>query len=261
MNTKAIGFFDSGVGGISIWKAVQALLPFENTIYLADSKNAPYGSQSQERIIELSIKNTDKLIDLGVKIIIVACNTATTNAIEVLRARYKIPFIGIEPAIKPAILKSKNKNIGVLATKGTLSSTFFSDKTERISEDINLTEVIGQGLVTLIEANKIDSNEMEDLLKTYLQPMLKANIDYLVLGCTHYSALIPKIKTLLPPHISIIDSANAVAQQTQNILQEQGLNRAKNTLPSYHFLTNSSTETISTFIKNYPKASIEFLNF
>ena len=112
-NSQPIGFFDSGVGGTSIWKEVIQLLPMENSIYLADSKNAPYGEKSKKEIIDLSVKNTDKLLDMGCKIIVVACNTATTNAIKWLRANYDVPFIGIEPAIKPAALQSKTKSIGI----------------------------------------------------------------------------------------------------------------------------------------------------
>ena len=125
MNNNPIGLFDSGVGGTSIWKEIHQLLPYENTIYLADSLNAPYGNKSKEEIISLSIKNTELLLEKGCKIIVVACNTATTNAITVLRGRFRVPFIGIEPAIKPAALQSKSKSIGILATKGTLNSELF----------------------------------------------------------------------------------------------------------------------------------------
>ncbi|HAT63067.1 MAG TPA: glutamate racemase, partial [Flavobacteriaceae bacterium] len=133
-----IGIFDSGVGGTSIWKEIHTLLPFEDTIYLADSKYAPYGNRSKEEITALSIKNTEFLIAQGCKIIVVACNTATTNAIKVLRANYNIPIIGIEPAIKPAALKSKTKSIGILATKGTLSSELFHKTSEAFTNGIQL---------------------------------------------------------------------------------------------------------------------------
>src|SRR5690606_19929377 len=140
MNTQPIGLFDSGVGGTSIWKEIHSLLPHENTIYLADSKHAPYGSKSKENIIELSIKNTQYLVDRGCKIIVVACNTATTNAISILRDRFSIPIIGIEPAIKPAALKTKTKAIGILATQGTLSSTLFHQTTDLYSDCIEIVE-------------------------------------------------------------------------------------------------------------------------
>jgi glutamate racemase len=125
LQTKPIGLFDSGVGGTSIWKEIHALLPYENTLYLADSKHAPYGTKSEDEIIALSIKNTEFLIKRKCKMIVVACNTATTNAISILREKFDVPIIGIEPAIKPAALQTKTGSIGILATKGTLSSALF----------------------------------------------------------------------------------------------------------------------------------------
>lgn len=216
-----IGVFDSGIGGISIWKEIVQLLPLESTIYLADSKYAPYGEKSQDEITQLCIKNTEALIALGAKIIVVACNTATTNAIDYLRANYPIPFIGIEPAIKPAALQSKSKSIGILATKGTLNSRLFSNTSKRYTQEIKMIEVIGTGLVALIEQGEINSPETSALLTTYLTPMIEANIDYLVLGCSHYPFLFPILKELLPSHVTIIDSGEAVARQTKAILEQK----------------------------------------
>ena len=132
-NNFPIGIFDSGIGGTSIWKEIKTLLPNENTIYLSDSKNAPYGEKSKQNIIDLSIKNTEFLLQKNCKLIVVACNTATTNAIKVLREMYDIPFIGIEPAIRPAAFKTKTKKIGILATKGTLNSELFEKTSNTIS--------------------------------------------------------------------------------------------------------------------------------
>jgi glutamate racemase len=162
---KPIGLFDSGIGGTSIWKAIHHLLPNENTIYLADSKNAPYGQKSKQEIIDLSIKNTELLIEMGCKIIVVACNTATTNAIKELRLKYDIPFIGIEPAIKPAVHKSKTQTIGILATQGTLNSELFNKSLEQYHET-KFIEQIGHGLVQLIENGDINSAKMKQLLNT-----------------------------------------------------------------------------------------------
>ena len=192
-----IGIFDSGVGGTSIWRAIEAQMPLEHTLYLADSRNAPYGKKSKEAILGLCIKNTEFLIAAGAKIIVVACNTATTNAIDYLRKNYELPFIGIEPAIKPAALQTRTKSVGILATQGTLSSALFAKTSETFAKDVEVIEVIGTGLVELIESDQIDSPEMESLLMKYLTPMKAANIDHLVLGCSHYPYLIPKIKTLL----------------------------------------------------------------
>src|SRR5690606_39743053 len=189
-----IGVFDSGVGGSSIWQEIHKLLPLENIIYLADSKNAHYRNKSAEEITELSIKNTEKLLELGSKIIVVACNTATTNAISTLREKYDIPIIGIEPAIKPAALKTTSKSIGILATKGTLSSALFSKTAEEFRKEISVIEIIGEGLVTQIEAGNIDGPEMSSLLKKHTKPMIDANVDYVVLGCSHYPYIIPQLK-------------------------------------------------------------------
>ncbi|OOV29032.1 glutamate racemase [Flavobacterium sp. LM5] len=247
-NNQPIGIFDSGIGGTSIWKAIHELLPNEQTIYLADSKNAPYGQKTKAEIIALSMKNTEYLLTLGCKLIVVACNTATTNAIKELREKYKIPFIGIEPAIKPAALHSKTQTIGILATQGTLNSELFN-KTVEMYHDTKIIEQIGHGLVQLIESGNMNSPEMTQLLNEYLQPMINANIDYLVLGCSHYPYLIPQIKKILPPHIQIIDSGEAVAKQTQNVLNEKvGLSNLEKSFPVFY--TNTDPKVLDDILEN-----------
>jgi glutamate racemase len=237
-NNQAIGIFDSGIGGTSIWSAIHALLPNEKTIYLADSKNAPYGQKSKEEIVALSMKNTDFLLQMNCKLIVVACNTATTNAIQELREKYDVPFIGIEPAIKPAATHSKTQIIGILATQGTLNSALFNKTTEKY-QDTKIIEQVGHGLVQLIENGAINSPEMTELLHAYLTPMIEANIDYLVLGCSHYPYLIPQIQKILPAHIQIIDSGEAVAKQTQKLLRERiGFSSAQKSEPIFYTNTN-----------------------
>lgn len=252
--SSPIGVFDSGVGGSSIWQEIHKLLPFENTIYLADSKNAPYGNKSKAEITALSIKNTDKLLEFGCKIIVVACNTATTNAIETLRENYKIPIIGIEPAIKPAALQTNSKSIGILATKGTLSSALFSKTTQAFTKDIKVVEIIGEGLVTLIEAGKLESPEMITLLQKHTKSMIDAEIDFLVLGCSHYPYLIPQLKKILPENVKIIDSGEAVARQTKIVLQSLNLLRIQHSAPKLQFYTNSETATLKFLLKDYKES-------
>ncbi len=257
-----IGVFDSGVGGSSIWQEIHKLLPLEHTIYLADSKNAPYGNKTAEEITKLSIKNTEKLIQMGAKIIIVACNTATTNAIATLRKNYDIPIIGIEPAIKPAALQTTTKSIGILATKGTLSSALFSKTTREFTKDINVVEIIGEGLVPLIEAGNLDGPEMVSLLKKHTKPMIAANVDYVVLGCSHYPYIIPQLKAILPDNVTIIDSGEAVARQTKTVLQSMDMLRDENTAPKLQFFTNAETDTLKFLLKNYSeKISVEKKEF
>jgi glutamate racemase len=247
-NNRPIGIFDSGIGGTSIWAEIHQLLPNEKTIYLADSKNAPYGQKSKSEIIALSIKNTEFLLNLDCKLIVVACNTATTNAIQELRAKYKVPFIGIEPAIKPAATHSKTQTIGILATQGTLNSELFNKNVEKF-QDTKIIEQVGHGLVPLIESGKINSPKMIQLLESYLAPMIEANIDYLVLGCSHYPYLIPQIKKILPPHIQIIDSGEAVARQTQNVLKEKvGFSALENGKPVFY--TNANPKVLSDILQH-----------
>lgn len=234
-------------------------MPNENIIYLADSKNAPYGNKSEADIIKLSVKNTEYLLNKGCKIIVVACNTATTNAISYLRQTYNIPFIGIEPAIKPAALSTKTKAIGILATKGTLSSQLFHKTSDLYANGIKVIEQIGEGIVPLIESGKLNSDEMRDLLQLYLEPMLKANIDYLVLGCTHYPYLIPILNELLPKDVKIIDSGLAVAKQTKAILCSQDLLNSETKSPSVRLYSNSSVEVLNTLLDgNFETSFLDF---
>ncbi|MDF1673214.1 MAG: glutamate racemase [Vicingaceae bacterium] len=253
-----IGIFDSGLGGLSICKEIVQLLPNESTIYLADSKNAPYGEKSKEDIIDFSIKNTELLLNLGCKIIVVACNTATTNAINVLRKRFDVPFIGIEPAIKPAALKTRTGKIGVLATKGTLSSDLFLSTSRQI-DNVDIIETEGKNLVRLIEDGKLE--ETKSLLEKYLLPMVDQGADSIVLGCSHYPFLIPLIKDIIPKEVSVIDSGEAVAKQTQKRLKENDL-LSDNLDVKNQFYTNLDVELLSNFLNQIDlKGDSEYKEF
>lgn len=258
LNRQPIGLFDSGIGGTSIWSEIHTLLPYENTIYLADSRYAPYGQRSKEEIVKLCFKNIDLLIERGCKLIVVACNTATTNAINEIRTHYSIPVIGIEPAIKPAALLTKNAKVGILATKGTITSTLFASKVKSYT-NLTIYEQIGHNLVQLIESGQIDSPEMIVLLKSYLNPMVEQGIDTLVLGCTHYPYLKPIIETLIPDTVRIIDSGKAVAKQTQRILTEAGLLSDATTLGTSTFYTNGDPNILKAFTP--VNSTVAFLDF
>lgn len=260
-DNRPIGIFDSGVGGTSIWKEIIDLLPYENTLYLADSKYAPYGEKSSDEIIALSGKNTEFLLSKNCKLIVVACNTATTNAIDNLRNKYDLSFIGIEPAIKPAALASKNQTIGILATKGTLSSALFAKTASTHAQGIEIVEVIGTGLVELIESGQIYTEAMRRLLNRSLKPMLDKKIDHLVLGCSHYPYLIPILKELLPPEVSIIDSGQAVAKQTKNILHQKQLNAQESQTGKHRLYTNGSLEVLKNLIPESDTIKVSSLNF
>lgn len=220
---QPIGIFDSGVGGLNLWTPIQSILPQEDTLYIADNAFSPYGHRNKEEIIDRSFHITEKLIEMGCKLVVVACNTATTYAIEKLREEYNLPFVGIEPALKPAALQSQTKTIGVLATQGTLSSELFEKTSLTHAQGIRVIDQIGTGLVSAIEEDALETEEFSKLLKNYLQPMIDQNIDRLVLGCTHYPYLIPLLEKILPPHITIVDNSMAIAKQTQNILKKNDL--------------------------------------
>ena len=259
--SNSIGVFDSGVGGTSIWKEIHQLLPLEHTIYLADSANAPYGEKPEEEILRLSIKNTEKLLEMGSKIIVVACNTATTNAIQYLRSSYNVPFIGIEPAIKPAALQSREKCVGILATKGTLTSALFARTSGLYSKNIKVIEVVGTGLVQEIENGHKDSPHVEKMLHDLLKPMLEAGIDHLVLGCSHYPYLIPTLKKILPAGVQIIDSGMAVARQTRNVLEKQDLLATEQKAPP-QFFTNGDPEILRKILsEGSTKYRVSYLDF
>lgn len=263
MNKGPIGIFDSGIGGTSIWREINKILPNEATIYLADSKNAPYGEKSKEQILQLSIKNVEYLLKRGCKLIVVACNTATTNAIKELREAYSVPMIGIEPAIKPAALNSKTKTVGVLATKGTLSSALFNSTSEIHANGIKVLDQVGSGLVELIEKGEVHTSKTRELLQSYLEPMLNQGMDQLVLGCTHYPYLIPLIKEILPDNIKIIDSGEGVARQTKNVLSQNNLlNQLQTEDLEHQFFTNGDVDVLKTFLRdiNVPYKA-EYLDF
>ena len=257
--TSTIGIFDSGLGGLSITRELVQLLPNENIIYLADSKNAPYGEKTKEQIIDFSIKNTELLLSLGCKIIVVACNTATTNAIKTLREKFKVSFIGIEPATKPAALKTKTGKIGVLATKGTLNSDLFITTSSQFKH-IDIIETEGKDLVRLIEAGQLERTK--PLLEEYLLPMFKKGADNLVLGCTHYPFLIPLIKEIVPT-ITIIDSGEAVAKRTEHILGKENLLNNKRIKNTTIFYTNKDVKILSDFLNqiDLKYTHVEFKDF
>ena len=262
---NSIGIFDSGLGGTSIYKEVHQLLPYENIIYLADSKNAPYGDKSTQEIIALSVKNTELLIQNKCKLIIVACNTATTNAIHILRKNYTVPFIGIEPAIKPATLQTTNNKIGILATKGTLSSALFSKTFKKyVNQDIQVTEIEGKKLVEAVENDLLNTPSFKSYFFQHITPFKEQEIDSLVLGCTHYPYLIPLIREFLP-NVKIIDSGFAVAQQTKRILHKHQLLNTSLSSPIVQFYTNGQVQLLAQLLKkhntDFSSYQVNYLDF
>ena len=223
-----IGIFDSGIGGLSVFREIKKLLPEEKYIYFSDNAHCPYGEKSKEYIIDRAHHITDFMLKEGADIIVVACNTATAAAIKTLRSEYPITFIGMEPAIKPAALMTKTGTIGVLATAGTLKADKYRDTKGRHAEDVLVVEHIGQGFVELVESGQTTGRNAEATVMESLEPLLDAGADTIVLGCTHYpflSETISKVAASLVPdrQITIIDPAPAVARHLYEIMQDQNI--------------------------------------
>jgi glutamate racemase len=248
-NTRPIGVMDSGVGGISVLKHIRAILPQESIAYVADSLYAPYGNKTAEQIIERCFKVADFLLSQQVKAIVVACNTATAAAIKDMRARYDLPIVGMEPAVKPAAQASKNGVIGVLATVGTLKSAQYAALLEHYGTGVQVIAQGCEGLVECVESGALNDDATRSLLQKYLQPLLAGGADTIVLGCTHYPFLRPLIAEILGPEIAIIDTGKAVSVQLQKKLLEASLLTDRAKQPEVVFWTNSPSNQTSAVIQ------------
>jgi glutamate racemase len=248
--TRPIGVFDSGLGGLSVWQELVKLMPNEDIIYFADSGNCPYGNRPKSEIIDFSIRNTEFLLAKGAKIIVIACNTATAAAVNILREQFDVTFIGVEPAIKPAALQTKTGNVGVLATKGTLESELFLKAKNAYAKGVTVYIQIGRGLVEAVENQEIETTTTYKLLEKYLQPMLENNVDKIVLGCTHYPFLKPIFEKLLPQNVDLINPAPAIAKHTLRQLEKYNLkNQTPNKQPHYEFHTSGNQQFLNDFLK------------
>lgn len=213
-----IGIFDSGIGGLSVLRELKKLLPREHYIYYADTAHCPYGEKPKEYIIERACRVTEFLLSQGADIIVVACNTATAAAIKTLRETWpEVPFVGIEPAVKPAALASRSGVIGVLATQGTLHGGNYLDLREKYSEAVKVVEHVGSGFVELVESGVLEGPEAEAVVRRSVEPLLKQGADKLVLGCTHYPFLEKTIAKIAGPEVQIINPAPAVAAQAARL--------------------------------------------
>ena len=215
-----IGVYDSGEGGKSVLRELVELMPWEDYIYYGDKAYCPYGPKAPEVIIERACAVTDFLLSKGCELIVVACNTATAAAISYLRTHYPIPFVGMEPAIKPAILHSKSGVVGVLATAGTFKGRLYLNTLARFSGEVKVIERVGEGLVELVEQGILDGPAVEKKIRTCIDPMLEAGADHIVLGCTHYPFLQPVIERIAGPGVTVVNPAPAVAAQAHRLLQE-----------------------------------------
>jgi glutamate racemase len=223
---RPIGIFDSGVGGLSILRAVQQLLPDEDLIYLADQANVPYGLRSLVEVRDFSERITEYLLAQNAKLVVVACNTASAAALHHLREVFHAtPFVGMEPAVKPAAETTRSGVVGVLATPATFQGELYASVIERFASGVRVLQDTCPGLVMQIDNGNLDSPEVHRILEKALQPMLAEGIDTVVLGCTHFPFVIPAIKKIVGPEVRVIDPSPAVSRQVERLLES---NRSRN---------------------------------
>lgn len=218
-----IGLFDSGSGGLSVLREIVRLLPDEKYVYYSDNAHCPYGEKSPEYIRERCREIVRLLLDKGADIIVVACNTATAAAIQVLREEFPVRFIGMEPAVKPAALGTRTGVVGVLATAGTLKGSKYLTTKGNFEDGCTIVEHVGQGFVELVENGNLKGEAAEEVVRTSLQPLLDAGADTIVLGCTHYPFLLPVLRKLAGPGVRFIDPAPAVARHLIYVMVQERL--------------------------------------
>ncbi|MCS7261654.1 MAG: glutamate racemase [Anaerolineae bacterium] len=250
LSPVTIGLFDSGVGGLSIWQAVQRRLPNYATLYVADNAHCPYGSRPAREVRRFSAAITRFLLAQGAQLIVVACNTASAAALQWLRGHFSVPFVGLEPAVKPAAQQTRSGHIGILATQGTLQGALFRTTAGRYARDVVLHIQTDDRLAQCVEQGQMDTSETEQLLRGYLQPMLDAGVDQLVLGCTHYPFLLPVIQRILPPEVTVIDPAEAVARQVERCVRalREEESQSKESSPEHRFFVTAAPEMLRSLL-------------
>lgn len=239
MNNSPIGVYDSGLGGLSVWRELCRLLPEESLIYLGDGKNCPYGGRPREDIERFAEEAVSYLVGRGVKMVVVGCNTATTAAIDHLRAKWpNLPIVGLEPAVKPACLNSVTRRIAVLATKHSLQSDMFLRTAARYADDVEVLKVVGEEFVEIVEAGEEHTVCADVAVRRVVEPLLDRDVDYIVLGCTHYPFLRPNIERIIGDRdIKVIDSGEAVARRVEWLLERYDIRAERGRQATYDFAT------------------------
>jgi glutamate racemase len=216
-----VGFFDSGIGGTSILNAFKSLCPEVDTVYIADTENCPYGNKPKEKIIELSRRNVEKLLEKGCDIVVIAGNTATAAAVEVLREEYPdVVFVGMEPAVKPAALNSKTGIIAVLATQGTFNGRLYQETSKRFAKDITLIATVADEFVELVERGETSGKKVEEIVRRRVEPLVASGADHIVLGCTHFPHLKKVIEQVVAGRAEIVDPSYAVAKRIKALIAD-----------------------------------------
>lgn len=238
---RPVGFFDSGLGGLCILEAFKRACPAESTVYIADSANCPYGNRPADEIIRLSEANVRTLLAKKCKMIVVACNTATAAAIDVLRKKHpRTPFIGLEPAVKPAVRRSASGVVGVLATAGTFSGRLYRETTARFAKNVTVLAAVADEFVRLVERGETEGPRAEAVVRAKVEPLLAAGVDTLVLGCTHFPHLRPLIERVAAGRAAVVDPSAAVARQAKRVLAERGLAASGTCAPAHEFIRTAS---------------------
>jgi glutamate racemase len=255
--SKPIGVFDSGVGGLSVLREIRSELPGEDLLYVADSGHAPYGDKSTELIEARAIAIVEFLLSQHAKAIVVACNTATGVAIKMLRARFSVPIVAMEPAVKPAVAVTRSGVIGVLATSRTIASDNFARLHERFGADVKILMQACPGLVEQVETGDLAGNETRALIEQYVLPLLEQEADALVLGCTHYPFLAPLIQEIAGPTITIIDPSAAIARELRRRLSGAGLLSIEKRAGTEQFWTSATTDIARSVIIQLWQADVD----
>jgi len=242
---QPIGIFDSGVGGLSVLRAIRRELPQEDILYLGDQGHVPYGLRPKSQVRDFAVAITRFLLDQGAKLIVVACNTASAAALHELRVQFPtVPFVGMEPAVKPAAETTHTGKVGVLATPTTFAGELYASVVERFAREVEIFQSTCPGLVEQIEAGALDTPETRRILAKALEPMLAAGIDTIVMGCTHYPFVIPVIEEITGPGVRTIDPAPAIARQTRRLLSQQDLLNPGELKGSLQLYTSGDPETL-----------------
>ena len=239
MDNRPIGVYDSGFGGLSVWRELYRALPDESLIYLGDGKNCPYGSLPEERIREYAEQSVGELVGRGCKLIVVACNTATAAAITYLRERFaEIPIVGLEPAVKPACQMTKSRKVAVVATERSLGSEKFRRAVERYGEGVEVIKAVGEGFVEAVESDQEQSPATRQKVEAVIEPLIKSGVDVIVLGCTHYPFLKSVIRNVVGERgVQIIDSGEAVEKRVESLLDKYDIRASEENDAQYEFLT------------------------
>lgn len=244
MNKAAIGVYDSGFGGLSVWRELRRLLPNESLIYLGDGKNCPYGGRSREEITRFATEAVERLVREGVKMVVVGCNTATTAAIDHLRSQWpELPIVGLEPAVKPACLTTKTRRIAVLATEHSLRSDMFLKTAQRYASDVEVVKVPGEGFVEIVEQDMEHTDEARRAVRRVVGQLRGKGVDKVVLGCTHYPFLRSAIAEALEgEEVDIIDSGEAVARRVEWLLERYDIKAPSDAHAELRFITFADEE-------------------